>query len=494
MPIDPSIPLKAGAGDVDGIDPSIPLQAGKGVTQPQNMLDTFGKYQGIANAMASNDLIKANTAQTNQNVAQSAGNYMAQKYASFLKLPEELQTQATARQFVTHSLQEGSITQQQHDVMMDKINQTQDVGGLRNLAVRGMVGNLVGPQQVEQLFGTNGILQTGGDQQPFVARPTMDGGGITPVGPAVPNTLPPSSQTDLVQVPKMGPDGKPIPGAMETITRAEAARRSGLGNLVPGNGPPPQSPLNTPAGPMGTGRFPALLLNPNRQPPTSAIPPAAPQVPVGLGSTAGTAQTTAAAENASLATKAFQDITSQGVAARQQDAVLSGMQNTASQFVTGRGANAMLDFKATTQSLVPSLAKAFGIDPNSIAQNETFNKLAAQLQTAQGAGTDARLQVAGLANPDAHLSPAGVSQIISELRGNVDYLQARAALAQKFPDQTNSRAFEDQIGTNLDPRVFQYNRLNAAQRGDFFKGLTDKEAFKQKHAWAQGNGLLNAGQ
>ena len=478
------------------IDPSIPLQAGVGVAPPPNMLDTFGKYQGIANAMSQNDLIKANTAQTNQNVAQSAGNYMAQKYASFLKLPEEMQTQATARQFVTHSLQEGSITQQQHDVMMDKINQTGDVRGLRILAVQGMVGNLVGPQQVGEIFGAHGILPTGGGNQPYVARPVTDGGGITPVGPAVPNTLTPGDQIGLHKVPAFGPDGKPIPGAEETVTGTGIAVRTGNSQLVPGNG---QSPLNTPAGAMGNGRLPPALYNPNRPQPTETpvVPPASPaasQPPGSFGPTAGIAATTAASENALLATKAFQSITEQGVAARQQDAILSGMQNTAAQFVTGRGANAMLDFKASMQSLVPPLAKAFGIDPNSIAQNETFNKLAAQLQTAQGAGTDDRLRVAGLANPDAHLSPAGVSQIISELRGNVDYLQARAALAQKFPDQTNSRAFEDQIGTNLDPRVFQYNRLNAAQRGDFFKGLTDKEAFKRSHAWAQGNGLLNAGQ
>ena len=87
--------------------------------------------------------------------------------------------------------------------------------------------------------------------------------------------------------------------------------------------------------------------------------------------------------------------------------------------------------------------------------------------------------------------------IIRQLRGNADYLQARSQLAAAYPDQSDRPGFEASVASNLDPRVFQYNRLTAPQKTTFFNSMADKDpatakAFIKSYDWAQSNQLLAA--
>jgi hypothetical protein len=124
---------------------------------------------------------------------------------------------------------------------------------------------------------------------------------------------------------------------------------------------------------------------------------------------------------------------------------------------------------------VRNLAGNLGLNINAEAQSskESFNKLAAGLANAQGAGSDARMNVNISANPHEELSPAGVDMILRQLQGNADYIRARASLAAKYPDKQNYPAFQQSI-KDLDPRVFQLTRMTGDQRTTYWKSLDDQ--------------------
>ena len=151
------------------------------------------------------------------------------------------------------------------------------------------------------------------------------------------------------------------------------------------------------------------------------------------------------------------------------------------QFTTGPGADAIQRLRQVGQRL------GIPVDKDATSASESFNKLAAQIASQQGAGSDARLAVAATANPHADLSPSGVDLILRQLRGNEDYLGARAKLAAAWPDKADRTTFEDQKGSMLDPRTFQYDRMTPAQKATFFKSLPDKDTFIKKHDWATAN-------
>src|SRR6185312_13501903 len=235
------------------------------------------------------------------------------------------------------------------------------------------------------------------------------------------------------------------------------------------------------AGGLGTGRLPPALRNP-------AAPAPAPQ---GVIAGVGPAQEASLTTQGGASAKAFQDIAEHGVQARAQGAILDTMLGDTQQFVTGPGAGGIKSFRSVVQRISPSAAAAFGISPEAIAANESFDKFANQLADAQGAGSDARLAVNQGANPSSHLTPAGVDLIIRQLRGNADYLQARSRLAATYPDQTDRAGFESKIASHLDPRVFQYARMTGEQKANFYRSQADKSAFRKSWDWALTNGLVS---
>lgn len=346
--------------------------------------------------------------------------------------------------------------------------------------------------QRDQLYGAATTRDDGQSIQSGVVLPASQGGGFVPSSatPVYPSR---SSLASRVQV-GTNPDGSAVYGPAANVT-------------PPGLAGPAGSPS-----PLGTGRLPAALRNPAGSAgppgsgaalpagPTSAAaapagtppPAAAPSVPnngevtTGLGP----AQTAARTATGNASAAAFQSIAEEGVAAKTQDATLANMLADTSRFATGPGQDRIKAFQAGLQRFAPSIASAFGVKPEQIAANESFDKLAAQIANAQGAGSDARLAVNQAGNPSSHLTPAGVDMILRQLRGNADYKTARANLAAAYPDKADREGFEAKVGGNLDPRVFQYARMTPEQRGTYLRSLPDKAQFKKAYGWAETNQLL----
>ena len=297
----------------------------------------------------------------------------------------------------------------------------------------------------------------------------------------------------MVQPTTVNPAGRPNPGVVTSagapfplgLSPGEAATPTPVG-VVPQGQPNAGAPVLQPLGSspfVNGGRMfpvPPALRNPNA--PAAAAP--------GVVASLGPAGQAAAATTGTQSAGAFQGIASQGVQARSQAAILDTMLGDAAQFVTGPGQAGINQFKTIVQRIAPGVAPLFGITPDSIAANESFDKFANQLADAQGAGSDARLAVNQGANPSSHLSPAGVDLIIRQLRGNADYLTARAQLAATYPDQTDRAGFETKIGANLDPRVFQYARMTPQQKSTFYQAMPNKAEFQQAYRYAAQNSLI----
>lgn len=250
-----------------------------------------------------------------------------------------------------------------------------------------------------------------------------------------------------------GPDGQPTKITLQQRLQSQGVWLPGM----PGYNAAP------------TGGLPAGL----RRPGAAAAPQAAPQggmsggraVPAGQGP----AQAAAQAQTGSDAAKAFQAISDQGTQARTRGAVLDNMLSDTSQFTSGPLSGIKEKVRALgTQFSLP-------VDTDKLTASESFNKLAANLASQQGAGSDARLSVAQSGNPHADLSPAGVDLMLRQLRGNEDYLQARQTLAGQYPNQADSRGFENEVGKTLDPRTFQYDRMTDPQKRTYFNAMSKKD-------------------
>jgi hypothetical protein len=326
-------------------------------------------------------------------------------------------------------------------------------------------------------------------------------GGVTIGGTVDPRTgavTPAPSQRGLAQ-------GQ-TPGDLNTIvkigTNPDGSDRMGTQrqaqNLAEGRDANDNGPN---ASPLGTGRLPTALRNPNRPAPAGGTgdtapdaDPAASPAPAQPGFTVGQGPATSAAQSAtgSASSAKFQDIVSQGVKARSQDALLATMASEAQGIRTGPGADMAGNAKRIILGLGAQFGTSFGVDTDKLAKQESVVKIANQLADAQGAGSDERLRVTAGANPSLYNTPAGLDLIIRQLRGNADYARVRQQLAATYPNKADIEGFEAKHGANLDPRVFQYERLNPSQKADYFNGLSDKAAFIKAHDWAAAHGVLTA--
>jgi hypothetical protein len=175
-----------------------------------------------------------------------------------------------------------------------------------------------------------------------------------------------------------------------------------------------------------------------------------------------------------------------GTQAQAQQAVLGNMLADTAQFSTGPLASIVGKFRNLAIALnLP------GVNVEAQSAKESFGKLAAGLANAQGAGSDSRMNVTIQANPHEELSPAGVDLVVRQLQGNADYLQARQKLAQDWPAKSDYNGFAQSV-RQLDPRVFQYERMLPDQKATWFKALDrrDQTAFMNAHGWAEDKKLI----
>lgn len=449
------------------LDPTIALQAGQG-TQAPNALAQLGSLAGTANAIQQNKLLKASTATAEQGLNATRQKAIGTIAMSVLHLPDQ-EIVPALHSALDRAVAAGVLPQEQAAQYEAGIAQSKDAGHLRRMIAQVGLSTLDPGGQFAQIYGTPADISNGQDLQPGVRASGLMGGGVRPAGPPTP--LYPS-RADLNERVIVGydPKGNPIYGPKAQVTPL---------------------PLGGPAAapsPLGTGRLPDALRNPANVPPPTTGNVVAP----------GAAATAALSATGGQSATHFQTIADQGVQAQGQDAILANMQTEAAQFTQGPGQDKIKNFQAAALRFANPLAKAFGIDEKSVAANQSFDKLAAQIADAQGAKSDARLQVTQAANPSSALTPPGVDLILKQLRGNTDYLRARSKLAAAYPDKADREGFEAKIGANLDPRAFQFERLSDDQRREFLKGIKDpkdKAAFQKGYFWAKEQGLLtSAGQ
>ncbi len=426
--------------------------------------------------------------------------------AGFMTLPDSDMTLDGVKGVLDQGKATNSISPQDEQAVLNQIAATDgSPGAIRRIAMMHTVANLGGPEALAQVMGT---LQTRNDGQ------TAQTGLVTgPLNPnATPGTFQPGSsmpiypsRADLMSRTNTGVNGQgqPTQGPLGSVTPPGLTGPAGAG-MAPGGAPSP----------LGNGRLPPpSLLNPNRTPPATPaggggyappLPPDAPAAPAGPAApavsptgvvAAGNAPgvEAAATANAAASQAAFHDISAQGVQARSQNAILGNMLGDTANFASGEtNAN---NFKTALQRQAPGIAHAFGIDSSSVAANESFDKLANQIAGQQGAGSDARLAVAQHGNPSSTLSQGGVDSILRQLQGNADYLQARAKVAAAYPDQMNSAKFEAEVGSQLDPRAFQFDRMTPDQRRTYAQSLspTDRSTVQRAYQEAGRRGVLSSG-
>lgn len=492
------------SGSIGGVDASIPLQAGRGVQQP-NPLQQIGQFAQIQNALNSNRLFPAQQQQldlANQRSqiglqSDQSGLIQQQRQLGAAALtpllakkgPLSLDDITTA---LAGAEKSGVVTQPTladfqgvqitGNPAIDDANFRAHI--LANSQPPAAAAGAVTPSQGAADVGPSILPYTTG------ARGMPDQGVVTPVGQPLSKGIAPQLVSTGAGVVPTSNGQQTGPGISNQLSPAQLATPTQIG-IDPKTGAPIMGTLEqflgkTGASPLGTGRFPGALVGPGGAP--AAAPGAVPGGGVVTGQ--GPAQAAAQAATGADSAHAFQSITQQGVQARGQSAILGNMLGDAQNFTTGpQGLN---NFKATLQRWAPSVASTFGIDSKSVAANEGFDKLANQIADAQGAGSDARLSVIQHANPGSQLSPAGVDGIIRSLQGNADYLQARSNLAAGYPDKSDSAGFESKIGSNLDPRAFQFARMTPQQKADYAKSLSapDLAKLKSSYNWSAQNGLI----
>jgi hypothetical protein len=459
------------SGTNAGVDADIALQAGRGAATPPNPLQQIEQFALTKNLLNQNALFPGTKTLQQQAVQSGQTNLMNLNNAS-------------AYRALTPLLAGGPIT---HDSL------TTALGSIENnlgLSTHGVLNDLLataptgdGPDfdaKARALIASRsqtspesavgmvtphaGTIDTGPAIQPVqIAAPgAPQPGAMTPVGGSFTKGLTP------------GEAAQPVPGGVDAQGRPITTN---LGNFT--------SAVNGQPSPLGTGRLPTALRNP-------ANAPAATGTAGGIVTGQSPSQTAAQATTGTDSAHAFQEITNQGVQARSQGAILGNMLEEAQNFTTGP--QALNNLKTWAVRNGAALGTAFGLNPTSIAANEGFDKLAAQIADAQGAGSDARLAVNQHANPGSQLSPQGADTIIRQLQGNADYLQARSQLAAQYPDKADRAGFESKIGANLDPRAFQFMRMTPPQQSTYLKSLSpqDRSKLLSSGQWAEQNGLFGA--
>jgi hypothetical protein len=146
-----------------------------------------------------------------------------------------------------------------------------------------------------------------------------------------------------------------------------------------------------------------------------------------------------------------------------------------------------------TEKKVNQIASRFGftvsMSPDQLKSVESFDKIANQISLNQSQffhGSDAGLHTVVGANPSTSMSQFGREGIIDMLHGNQDaidttrkaWLAARAnGAAPKDYD-----LFAERMGQEVDPRVFQFNRLSRENQQKFLSQMdpSDLKEFENK--------------
>lgn len=345
-------------------------------------------------------------------------------------------------------------------------------------------------QYVKPVLGT---INTGGGTamtatSPITGVPTQTG--------YMPNTASVAEQTARIPTFANGQPGSVPAGSLmppNLLPPGSAYGSSGQPPPIPSVAMPAGMPTSNgqaaplPGGPMPSGANPGAPASAPAGPP-GFLPSAPP-----LGATAR-ADTTATSD-----AQMGQSLIAQGDAQAPQIATLRNMRADLQNFKSGPTSSSWLALKqlATTAGITSPETQ------QSVASQEGFNKLAANLVSAQsqtmGVPTDSKVLVAQTGNPNATLSNLGNKEMINYLIGNSQFTQAKSqawTAAQSSPTPPTYAQFQNQWNKTADPAVFHYANMEPAQRTNYLKSLSPAEraTFQQKGNTALQNGWITPGQ
>ena len=370
--------------------------------------------------------------------------------------------QALHNQFDSE-LKSGLMDQATHDAV---VRAAPPIGSsaaqVRQFLKQAAVGGMSGPEALNAAVGAPDMQGNGQVNQPGlragVANPNAPG-SFTPSGPGIGQVLTPGQAT--AQQTRIGPDNRPIDETTDTRLRQQGDTRF-LGGT---NG------TNFPAAlvPQGyTGRHPGNT-QAGAAPGTAA--PGAAAVPAAGGSVVtGYAPGEREAAAATATASAAQGSALQKAADSSSDrhAMLANMEADLGGFTSGPLADKEKAFKSFALRMGSKVGTTFGIDPQGVASQESFEKLAKQIALQQSGAlgsTDANLETTLGANPNAGLSQLGNKQIIARLHGNEDAITAKNQAWQQFQTTNGAGsygAFSVNFNKNFDPRAYQLMRMDPA--------------------------------
>ncbi len=199
------------------------------------------------------------------------------------------------------------------------------------------------------------------------------------------------------------------------------------------------------------------------------------------GQAAGMSPAASAASTASGGFSAQQGNTLQGRADRVADnkAVLGNLEGELGDFTSGPATEGVAKFAKMVNANVPGA----NFNPKGLASREQFNKLAGMLAQSQfqalgGTGTDAKLDATTLTSPNSELSKLGNKGIIALLKGNEDAIAAKNQAWQAWQQQNGPASygqFSTQFNKTYDPRVFQSQYLDDADKKKLIAGMSQQE-------------------
>ncbi len=211
--------------------------------------------------------------------------------------------------------------------------------------------------------------------------------------------------------------------------------------------------------------------------------------PMGAEAAANTASTFAAGQGNSLQGRADQVPTSKAILGN-----LEAELDTPG-FTTGPGTETTAKLAKFVNSQTGANFRAEGL-----SAREQFNKLSAMLAQSQfqalgGTGTDAKLDATTLTSPNSDLSKMGNKGIIALLKGNEDAIAAKNQAWQAFQQQNGPQSygkFSTEFNKAYDPRVFQAQYLDDANKKKMISGLSqqEKNTLFKAFATAKQNGWI----
>ena len=316
-------------------------------------------------------------------------------------------------------------------------------------------------------------VQTGGATETYNRDPLT--GQVTPAPGTnvIPNTPTPGERNDPVRV------WNPNTNQYELAPRTNALPMyNGVGQ--PANG--------RPASPLGTGRYPTQ---------GAAAAPGAPPLTQAAGPALGQEQL------ATVGAEAVQGLQTRAAEVPQTRAVLADMDRLVREFTSGQGADWARIARSFQNFVAPS---GFQIQPQNLASQEEFNKLAFRIAQQQYAGltggqggSNMQLQSVMGSSPSELLSRLGNQGVIAMLRGNEDATDVMHREWQKYAQARGGGTaqwgqFLAEWNQRFNPRVFAFRYMSPESRERMMAAMTPQqreETFRQ-YAEAIENGWTPA--